>query len=88
MTEPEPCEVLLAWYEYEDYSGSARVVYRRGDDYYEVTGGHCSCYGLEDQWEPEKYDRSTLIQALMLRIQSHPEPYDLFVLEQLNAQAV
>jgi hypothetical protein len=21
---------------------------------YEVSGSHCSCYGLEDQWEPEE----------------------------------
>lgn len=22
--------------------------------YYEVFGSHCSCYGFEDQWEPEE----------------------------------
>lgn len=26
----------------------------KGDDLYEVHGSHCSCYGFEDQWTPEK----------------------------------
>jgi hypothetical protein len=55
MTEPEPDEVLWAHYTYESYDGQAEVAYRRGDKYYIVEGGHCSCYGLEDQWDPEEY---------------------------------
>ena len=54
-TVPEPEEVIFADYTYEDYSGNAVVVYRQGDRYYVVDGGHCSCYGLEDQWKPEEY---------------------------------
>lgn len=46
--------IIFAFYEYENYSGEALVIYR--DDktgiFYEVSGGHCSCYGLEDQWDP------------------------------------
>lgn len=47
-------EILVAEYTYEDYSGSALVLYERGGRLYEVQGGHCSCYGLEDQWSPEE----------------------------------
>lgn len=49
------CEVILAHYEYEDYSGSASVYYVDNTTglFYEVQGGHCSCYGLEDQWYPD-----------------------------------
>lgn len=50
---PEPEEVLLAINHYESYSGSAWIVYRIGEEYFEVHGGHCSCYGFEGQWEPE-----------------------------------
>jgi hypothetical protein len=53
-------EILLASYTYENYSGSAFVLYREGEDYYEVNGSHCSCYGLEDQWTPENTDLKTL----------------------------
>lgn len=35
-------KVLFAIYEYEDYSGSAYVLYKEGDKYYEVYGSHCS----------------------------------------------
>lgn len=51
---PEDAEILLAWYGYGDYSGSSFVLYRQGGTLYEVNGSHCSCYGLEGQWEPEE----------------------------------
>jgi hypothetical protein len=35
-------KVLFAIYEYEDYSGSAYVLYKEGDKYFEVYGSHCS----------------------------------------------
>jgi len=48
--------ILYASYTYEDYSGSSEVYFydKRDGLFYEVHGGHCSCYGLEDQWEPEE----------------------------------
>lgn len=61
MDELEPTEVLLAYYSYESYSGEAYVVYRKGDDYFVVTGAHCSCYGLEGKWEPEMYESKELL---------------------------
>lgn len=64
MTEPEPDEVLVAYYEYEYYEGDSQVLYRNGDKYYYVEGSHCSCYGLEDQWRPEEYSLETLIEAI------------------------
>lgn len=64
MNEPEPDEVILASYGYEDYSGHADVYYRNGDIYYHVSGGHCSCYGLEYQWEPESYTKDEMIENL------------------------
>lgn len=46
--------VHYAEYSYEDYSGSAIVIFERDGKLFEVNGGHCSCYGLEGQWEPEE----------------------------------
>ena len=46
--------VLVAYYSYEDYSGSAYVLYEQGGKLYEVWGGHCSCNGLEGQWKPSE----------------------------------
>lgn len=69
---PEPDEVLFAEYDLSQaYEGSADVIYRSGDKYYWASGSHCSCYGLEGQWDPVEYDAaSTLAVALERHYQS------------------
>lgn len=59
-------EVLLASYTYESYEGDAFVLFRKDGKLFEVNGGHCSCYGLEGQWEPEE----TTIEAIEHRLKS------------------
>lgn len=56
--------ILLATYTYEDYSGDAFVLFEKGGKLFEVNGGHCSCYGLDGQWEPEE----TTSEALLARL--------------------
>lgn len=64
--EKEPTKVYYAGYFYADYEGSACVIYRRGrDNYYIVEGGHCSCNGLEGQWEPEHYKGKKLFKDVL-----------------------
>ncbi len=46
--------ILFAEYYNEDYQGAAWVLFIENDKLYEVCGVHCSCYGLEEQWEPEE----------------------------------
>jgi hypothetical protein len=48
--------ILLAYYTYHNYQGDAFVLFynKKTDKLYEVNGSHCSCYGLEGQWEPEE----------------------------------
>lgn len=62
-------EILLADYTYEDNSGDAFVLFRRDGKLYEVHGAHCSCFGLEGQWEPEE----TTVEALRLQAKRRPE---------------
>jgi len=57
-------DVLVAAYEYENYSGDAYVLFRRGGKLLEVSGSHCSCYGLEGQWEPEETAAETLLARI------------------------
>ena len=66
MKENQDINILLAIYTYEYYDGSAFVLFERGGRLYEVNGGHCSCYGLEGQWEPEE----TSVEALRHRIEN------------------
>lgn len=58
-------DVLFAYYTYEFYEGESLVILKSKTDgnLYEVNGSHCSCYGLEGQWEPEQ----TTVDALMKR---------------------
>lgn len=56
--------VLLAWYGYGDYDGSAFVLFERDGKLYEVNGGHCSCHGLEGQWDPEETSAAELVHRI------------------------
>lgn len=56
-------ELLLAWYGTGSYDGSAFVLYKKDGKLYEVNGSHCSCHGLEEQWQPEE----TTWEALAMR---------------------
>jgi len=44
-------KILFAHYDVDGYEGSAWVLYCEGGKLFEVHGSHCSCYGLEGQWE-------------------------------------
>jgi hypothetical protein len=47
-------KIYLAWYGYGDYCGYSLVVFEKDGKLWEVNGSHCSCSGLEGQWEPEE----------------------------------
>lgn len=68
----EGVEIIYATYTYEDYSGSAYVLFRKDDKFYEVHGSHCSCWGLEEQWEPEEVSLADLFR----RMDKCPTYYD------------
>ena len=51
---PTDAQILYASYESGGYEGWSVVLFKRGGKLYEVTGSHCSCYGLEGQWKPEE----------------------------------
>lgn len=53
--------IIAAHYVFEDYEGSAYVLFEKDGNLYEVQGSHCSCYGLEGQWEPRIETPESLI---------------------------
>jgi len=59
----EGVNIILADYSYQDYEGNSFVLFEKAGKLYEVNGGHCSCYGLEGQWEPEE----VLLEELLNR---------------------
>lgn len=57
---PDGAEVLFATYDATGDEGDAFVLFRQDGALYEVNGSHCSCYGLEGQWSPEKTTLASL----------------------------
>lgn len=56
----DECEILLAIYTYGDYDGDAMVIGRRGETLFMMEASHCSCYGLEGQWNEDETSLATL----------------------------
>ena len=50
----DDANIKFASYGGMSYEGDAIVILTRGDKVYEVHGSHCSCYGLEEQWDEEE----------------------------------
>lgn len=61
----ENVHVLFASYGQDNYSGDAWVLFEQNNKLYEVNGSHCSCYGLEGQWEPEEVNLLELENRLI-----------------------
>lgn len=58
---------VYAWYDSSGYDGWAKVYYKLGKKYYIVDGSHCSCYGLEGQWDPVEYENKKLFLDCLAR---------------------
>lgn len=47
-------DILAYYYTYEDYCGDAYGLFYKDGKFWTVNGAHCSCMGLEGQWDPEE----------------------------------
>lgn len=47
-------KILFATYFRESYEGSSWVLFEKDGKLFEISASHCSCYGLEQQWNPEE----------------------------------
>lgn len=65
ISVPEPETVFLAYYNNQDYSGTAYLLYYDMGYYYWAQGSHCSCMGLEDQFDPTIYtNKNSFMEAI------------------------
>ena len=64
IKEWENIHILFASYGQDDYSGDAFVLAHVDGKLHEVNGNHCSCFGLEGQWELEE----TTLEAIKHRL--------------------
>ena len=72
---PDEIVILYADYTYENYSGDAYVFgYNKVKEcFFEVHGGHCSCYGLERQWVE---DELTIQETIDIKSKWLDAPFD------------
>ena len=56
--------ILFASYGQDHYSGDAYVLFEKNGKLFDVSGSHCSCYRLENQFDPSE----TTIEALTLAL--------------------
>lgn len=47
-------EIIYHAYNTGSYEGCAFTLMKKDGKLYENNGGHCSCYDLEGQWDPEE----------------------------------
>lgn len=52
--------IVFAAYECADYCGQADVIFVHDAKLYHVSGSHCSCFGLENQFQPEEMPLAAL----------------------------
>lgn len=62
---------IYAWYDCQSYSGDAYLLFIKDDKVYEIVAGHCSCYGLEGQFEPEEIPLEVLYHRLENKLYNH-----------------
>jgi hypothetical protein len=56
--------ILFASYTQANYEGEAWVLLEKEGKLFEVNGEHCSCHGVEGQWEPEQVSLEELKHRL------------------------
>jgi hypothetical protein len=73
------CIILYASYDIDGYDGSAHVIFYKDENLYEVNGGHCSCYGLEGQWDPEIIDLEVIRGKAARGVRAYGADYGHFL---------
>lgn len=74
--EYDDINIIVGYYNYEDYEGDAMVVYEHKDKLFTVEGSHCSCYGLEEQWYPEEITIEYLNHRILNGLFAYNDDYD------------
>lgn len=78
----EKYHIVLAYYAYEGYDGTAFMLLQdKLGQLYEVYGSHCSCNGLEGQFEPEVSELVELEKRLLSKFGYNRDGEDTWATE-------
>lgn len=75
---PETLHIFFSHYKYEDYSGSGYLwgYNEETDTFFYNSGSHCSCYGLEGQWDMEDHTYEEMVAVIERQIaENNPDSY-------------
>lgn len=63
---PEHLHIFHSYYEYENYSGYGFVwgYNSKTNEFFYNSGSHCSCYGLEGQWDEDPYTYEQMLEVV------------------------
>jgi hypothetical protein len=75
VKELEGIHVIAATYEHEAYEGYANVIFMKDGKYFEAHGSHCSCNGLEGQWDPQETSYEALMDRYTVAEERNKETY-------------
>jgi hypothetical protein len=70
------CTILFACYEIEGYEGCSTIILEKDGKLWINEAGHCSCYGLEGQWDPIETNLEALKKEA--KAKSHNSNYTTF----------
>ena len=63
----EDVEIIYAQYETGCYEGSCVVLFKKEGKLFLIEASHCSCYGLEDQWDAVEITEKSLKKEIDAR---------------------
>lgn len=85
---PDNLHIFYTYYECEYYEGYGFVVGYDSDknEFFYNSGSHCSCYGLEGQWEPEEYTYDQLVAYVERMVKNDEKDYTVALLNILKGE--
>lgn len=72
---PDNIHIFFSYYTYEDYSGYGYVwgYDTERDLFFYVSGSHCSCFGLEGQWDIEDHTYEEMVNYIKRQVANDKE---------------
>ncbi len=72
-------EILFAVYRTGAYDGESIVLFKKDERLYLVDAGHCSCYGLEGQWDPVEVNEPVLRNEIQAKTDYKFREFESFI---------
>lgn len=73
-------EILYAAYTESGYFGQSLVFFKKDGVFYIVDASHCSCHGLEGQWDPIETNEASLREEVLAKSKQCYKDFESFIL--------